>query len=180
LRLRKGGTEDVGLAVAIRTTAQDRKVAGIDRESKARSNGSGQVREQLDRSLDHRSALLTDEVGVGICGELVCRRAVPEVRVHDHAEPLELIEIAIDGRQVDVRGARLDSFRKLLGGQMLLGLEKGLEQDPTRRGRTSPIRAQQFENVVNGRDGAERNVCPERLAHCEQDTADLPGITTSS
>ena len=65
----------------------------------------GQTPEELVGGLDHRPAGLADEVGVGERGELVGGRAVPEVGVDDHAEVLEVLEVAVDGREVDVGGA---------------------------------------------------------------------------
>ena len=52
-------------------------------------------------------------------GQVVGRRPVSEVGVHDDPEALELLEIAIDGRGVDVRRQRPDRDEQLLGGRVV-------------------------------------------------------------
>ena len=46
-----------------------------------------------------------------------------QVGVDDDAEALELIEVAVDGRQVDVRGLLLHLGGQILGRVVTLGVE---------------------------------------------------------
>jgi hydrogenase nickel incorporation protein HypA/HybF len=66
-----------------------------------------------------------------MCGrsQMVRSRAVSEVRVDDDAQSLQLVEVAVDGGQVDVRSLLLDLcgqvFRRVVG----LGLEECPQQE---------------------------------------------------
>ena len=85
-----------------RAAAEDRKVMRVDREAELGLRGSCEAFEHFVGRLDRRAALLTDEMGVRVRGELIRRRSVTEMRMHDHAELLQLLEIAIDRREVHV------------------------------------------------------------------------------
>jgi hypothetical protein len=49
----------------------------------------------------------------------------------DHAEALELVEVPVDGGQVDVRSLGLDLARQFLGRPVTLGCEQRVEEDST-------------------------------------------------
>ena len=75
------------------------------------------------------AALLAQEVPVDGARQVVGGRAVTEVRVHDDAEALELIEVAIDGREVDVGVLRLHLGGQLFGCPVTAGGEECPEQN---------------------------------------------------
>ena len=103
---------------------------GIDHESELFFCCPGEPPQQLTWCLDHRPALLADEMRMSHRRKVVGRRTMSEMRVHDNAEALKLLEIAIDRRQVDVGSAGLNSRRQLLGRGMPISLEEGIEQYP--------------------------------------------------
>ena len=55
-------------------------------------------------------------------------RAVAEVGVGDHAKTFEFLEVPIDGRDVDVRGRRLNLGGELLRAQVSAVIEEGLDE----------------------------------------------------
>lgn len=68
------------------------------------------------------------------CCKVVRGRAVSEMRVFDHTEAFELLEISIDRRQVDIRRAVLNLGRKLLCGAVPACFDERLNQEtPWRR-----------------------------------------------
>lgn len=54
--------------------------------------------------------------------------------VHHHAQALELLQISVDGRDVDVGGSRLDLGGKILGGVVSRRLEQKVEQETASSG----------------------------------------------
>ena len=56
---------------------------------------------------------------VGVGGQVVDGRAVPEVGVGDHADLLEQLERAVDGRDVDPARGLLDLGADFLGGGVI-------------------------------------------------------------
>ena len=88
------------------------------RNGRARRSGAGSIRkadsglraadgqavEEVPRGLDHRPAHLANEMPVGLRGQVVDGGTVPEVGVDDHSEPLELVEVPVDRRDVNVGG----------------------------------------------------------------------------
>ena len=68
-------------------------------------------------------------VAVDRAGQVVRGRPVAEVRVHHHAESLELLEVAVDRRDVDVGILGLDLERELLGRPVARGGEEGTQQE---------------------------------------------------
>ncbi len=99
--------------------------------------------------------------------QLIGGRAVPEVRVHDYSEPLHIVQVAIDGRDMDVGGAGLNGFGELFGGQVPVGVEEGLQYDPPRDRGPAPSSPHQGQDIINRRDPARR-AGPgqgDRLAH---------------
>ncbi len=53
-----------------------------------------------------------------------------QVTVDDHAQTLELIKVPVDGGQVDVRRLLLHLGGQLFGGVVILGVEKGTQEQP--------------------------------------------------
>jgi hypothetical protein len=63
---------------------------------------------------------------MGERGELVRGRAVSKVGVNDHAQALELLEVAVDGGDVHVRGASTYRLGELLCAEVTFSLEEDL------------------------------------------------------
>jgi hypothetical protein len=126
-------------------------VTGVDGEPVAGPGSGGEGLEEADGRLEGGAALLADEVAVGLVGEVVVGRAVSEVGVVDEAEPLELVEVAVDGGQVDVGGEGLHVGGQLLGRAVgASGVEAAKEQPPGRRD-AGAARPELVEGVVDGR-----------------------------
>lgn len=75
-------------------------MVGVDREPGLLERRRRERREELIADLEHRSAFLADEMAVRRRGEVVGRGAVAEMHMGDDAEPLELLEVAVNGRDV--------------------------------------------------------------------------------
>ena len=61
---------------------------------------SGTALEDVVRHLDHGTALLAHQVAVGKGGQMVGGRPVTKMGVHDYAEALQLVEVAINGGRI--------------------------------------------------------------------------------
>ena len=82
----------------------------VDGEAEVRLRGIRQTPEHLRWGLDHDSAVCAHEVGVGLARQQVARRTVAEMTVGHDAQHFELIEIAVDRREVRV-GVRRAALR---------------------------------------------------------------------
>ena len=88
----------------------------------------GEADEQLVGCLDRAAAVLAHEMAMGAGGQVVGGRAVPEVGMDDDPEPFELLEVPVDGGEVDVGSSRLDDGRQILGAVMARVVEDGLQE----------------------------------------------------
>jgi hypothetical protein len=102
------------LACAARASAEYGEVVRIDCEAKLRQGALGQTVEDWFGHLDERAAHFAHKVTMHRRCEMVRGRPVPEVGVHHHTKPLELLKIAIDSREVDIRRHLLDFGRQVL------------------------------------------------------------------
>ena len=111
----------------------------------------------LVRSLDHGPALLTDEVSVRPCGQMVGGGTVSEMGVDDDAQALQIVEIPVDGRHVDLGRDGLDLGPQFVGGPVPRGSEQRVEEEDSRAGHPSPLGPQQGQRPLDGIDtGAVR------------------------
>jgi hypothetical protein len=93
---------------------------GVDGEPESDPSVLGQAVEQLFGYLNELPALLAHEVTVHGCGQVIRGGAMPEVGVDHDTQALQLIEVAIDGREMDVRSLGLHLGGKLLDGLVTL------------------------------------------------------------
>ena len=100
----------------------------IDREPEPGLGVLGQAAEQGVGRLDHLPALLADEVPMRGTGQMVRRRAMSQVRVNDNTQSLQLVEVSIDGGQVDVGSLFLHLCGQIFCRMVTLGPEQGPQQ----------------------------------------------------
>jgi hypothetical protein len=103
-------------------------VGGVDAEAVLRHRRLAQLGEQRRGDLGEAPAAFADEMAVVDRSHVVDRRSVAEVGVGDDAELLELLEIAVDGRRVDIWSSGLDRARERLRGRVLGALEEGTNE----------------------------------------------------
>jgi hypothetical protein len=103
-------------------------VVGIDIKAELRLGVLRQAPKQLIWSLHRKAAVLTDEVAVSAGRQVVRGRAMPEMGVDDHAQFLQLVEIAIDRREVHVGGLGLDLVGNVLGCAVAGAVEEHPEE----------------------------------------------------
>ena len=82
-------------------------------------------------NLDQLPAVLAHEVTVHRGGQVICRWAMPEMGVHDDTEALQLVEVAVDGREVDVGGLGLHFAGELLGRPVAFRGKQRAQQEAT-------------------------------------------------
>ena len=128
---------------------EDGEVAGIDPEAVVTLGGAGQGPEEILGSLEHGPARLADEMAVRLRRQMVRGRAVPEMGMDDDPEPLQFVQVAVDGRQVDVGSGSLDRGRQLFGRPVGASLEEAAEQQASGGGDPTPVRPHQVENMLN-------------------------------
>jgi hypothetical protein len=80
----------------------------VDLEAESGLGLFGQVTEHVAGSFYGGPALLADQMAVGPSGQVVGGRAVRQVGVQHDSQPLEFVEVAVDGREVDIRSLGLD------------------------------------------------------------------------
>src|SRR6266850_1730729 len=95
-----------------------------------RAELGGERLEEAHRHLEFRAARAADEVPMAVrVGQVPAGDAILEVRVRHEAEALERLEVAVDGRWVDLRMLPADPGRDVLGrGVMLRALERFEDQ----------------------------------------------------
>ena len=126
---------------------------------------SARAHEQLVRRFDRVATVFADEVAMGTGGQVVRGRPMPEMGMDDNAEPLQLLQVAIDRRQVDVGGSRLDEDGEVLGAVVAGIVEDGLEEQAAGVRDPPAALADQGEDVVNGADVVPGCVYAEGNAH---------------
>jgi len=125
-------------------------MAWIDGEPKPLSRRSVQTPEEIVGHVQYGATLLADEMAVRAVREVVGRRTMPDVRVHDDAETLQLLEVAIDRREVHVRHLRLHRSGQILRGGMVRRLEEDFQEEPAGGRGSAPLLPHQ------GQDGVDR------------------------
>jgi hypothetical protein len=89
-------------------------MVGIDGKAVAGLQGTGEGRQEGVGRLGHISAHLAHEMEMAHRRYVVDGRAVPEMRVADDTQILELVEKAVDRRHVHIKSVGLDVSRKIL------------------------------------------------------------------
>jgi hypothetical protein len=144
-----GRTRVRPFAAASLTSAEHREVVRVDVKPETRSSRPRQACEELGGRLDRGAAFLTDKVSVRPGCQVVRRRAMPEMGVDDHPEAFQFVEVAVDGRYVNVRSLELDSRGKLLRRVMALDLEQDAQKEAARRGNSPAVFAYQSESTLH-------------------------------
>lgn len=90
------------MAVAVGAPTQHREVMWVDGEPEPVRGLPSKIREHRFGDLDERSALFANEVAVNRTGQVVGGGAMTEMRVDHQAELFEVLEVAIDRRQMDI------------------------------------------------------------------------------
>ena len=85
------------------TESRDGEVMRTDSESVPDIEGGGELGEHRIGNLYNGRAHVADEMLMAFIGEVINGAAVAEMDVVDHAEPLQRLERAVHGREVDVR-----------------------------------------------------------------------------
>ena len=125
-------------------------MSGSDLEPELGQGSAGQLVEQFVRHGQRRAAVLADQVSVALSGQVVGGWAVPEVDVLDHAEPLELVEVAVDGGPVDLGVQRPHGRDELVGGTVAGSVEQTPEQQASRHGDPAALGPEEVENRAHG------------------------------
>ncbi len=123
---------------------------GSDPEPELGQGGAGQLVEQSVRHGQCRAAVLADQVSVALSGQVVTGWAVPKVDVLDDAEPLELVEVAVDGGPVDLGVQRAHGRDELVGGTVAGSVEQTPEQQAARHGDPAAPGPEEVENCAHG------------------------------
>src|SRR5437773_4459181 len=144
-------------ASAFPAETDDRGVREVRAESVLSFEALRQRLEHAHRDLLLRSALSADKVAVrtGV-GATPARDAVVKMRVSHVPEPLERFEISVDGRGIDLRIARADRARDLLGGGVVARAAEGVENETALHGHAHALRAHTV------RDGHSASLTPLR------------------
>ena len=152
--------------LAVLAASQDGEMAWIDREAEPLLRLPGQSPEQIVGSLDGEAAVLALKMGVCVGRKLVSRRSVAQVRVHEHANSLELLQVAINGRQMDVGCPTLHDGGHLFRCHVPLCPKQRLQQNATCCSCPATVGAKENQNLVDGGGNRRRgNRWGKRLTH---------------
>lgn len=114
--------------LAVTAATEYGEVMRVDGETELFLGAFGEAHEQLVGCFEGVAAVLADEVTVRAGGQVVRGRSMSEMGMDDDPEALELFQVAIDGRQVHVRGSRLDDGGQVLGAVVSRVVEDGLQE----------------------------------------------------
>lgn len=121
----------------------------VDGKAELRFRGIGQSGEQGIWSLNHLAAGFADEVPVRRSRQVIGGRPVAKVRVNDDTQPLQLIEVPVNSRQVDIRCLRLDRRRQILCRVVAVAIEENPQEKAPRRCDPSPVLAKHVEGALH-------------------------------
>jgi len=76
---------------------------------------------------------------------------MPQVSVHDHAEFFEFVQVAIDGRDIDIGRLRLNLSGELFSGVVSFRTEKEPEEESSGRGNPATISAEERQRTLERR-----------------------------
>src|ERR1700754_1513485 len=136
------------LLAAVRAAPVDREVreAGLVAEVVADHGAHAVQLLGLDGD-DLAAAFAREVLALAAAQQSVDAGAVADVHVADDAELLERLEVAVDGRKVQLAAG------DLLGGDQLAGLEERLEDEPARRREAAAGAPQRGRDVVDVAEG---------------------------
>jgi len=138
------------MPTAVPTSPLHGEVVGVDCEPVLPEGLCRQRREEPIADFEHRSALFADEMAVCCRGEVIGRGAMSQVDVGDDSEPLKLLEVAVDGREVDVGCFELDLGDEILGCPVAGRGEKRPQKQPPGCRRPSSGRPKAFDDARDG------------------------------
>lgn len=124
-------------------------MARVDHEAVLTLGRGGEGAKETFGRFHLSAADLTDQMSVRLGCEMVGRGTVTQVRVNDDAASLELVEITVNRREMDVRRNALNLFRQFLGGPMRSLLKETAEQDPSRGGGAAAAFAQKIQDLFD-------------------------------
>ncbi len=104
------------------------KMARVDGEAESAPRTFRERAEELLWRFHRRTAALADEMTVRCRGEVISGRPVTQMRVNDHADALELVEVPVDGRHVHVGCPGLHRCGQILRGAVSRRVEERVEQ----------------------------------------------------
>jgi hypothetical protein len=107
-----------------------------------------EVREESVRNLDLDFALSTNKMAMCFGREVISSGPVPEMRVHDDAKALELLQVPVHGRDRNVGSVSLDLRSELLRGSMPRRLEQAADEKAPRRSHAISSRAQTGKSLL--------------------------------
>src|SRR5881397_3984500 len=113
----------------------------VGAEAVLRLQAPGERLEQTERDLLLRAAAAADQVSVTLDVRAVpARHPVVEMGVRDVAEVLEGLEVAVDGRGIDLRIVSADLPGDLVSGGVMPCPAQGVENEPALDGHAPALR----------------------------------------
>lgn len=120
-----------------------------DHEVEVPSQALLEVTVEGTSNFGHRSAGLADQMEMVLIGEVVDRRAVPEMSVLHKALALECIQGPVHSRLGDLRVLTVDALGELLGGRVTRGLQERGHHGPALDGGPAAVCPQGSQDVVD-------------------------------
>jgi hypothetical protein len=133
--------------------AEHGKVIRAELESQAALRAVGHRLEEVLRGLDGVAADFAHEVAVRLGGQVVRRGAVPQMVVDDDAEALELLQVPVDSRRVDVWRQGPDRDEQLLGRRVAGALDQRREHQASSRGHPRTAISQLCDELIDSGRG---------------------------
>ncbi len=124
------------------------EVVGVDVKAEASPGGSRQTLKHLVRYLYHGSATLAHQMAMGESSQVIGGRPMTEMGMDHNAESFQLVEVAVDGGQIDVRapgcGPRGNILRGAVAGASKRACSSSRRElvirHPWARRRSAPLR----------------------------------------
>ncbi len=132
-------------------------MAGLENKASRLGNGNSARIEDVGIDVSHGTALLAQQVEIGVVGEVVNGSPVAEMNMVDNAELGECVEGSVDGRPVNGGVSCADLCGQVVGGGVVSAGHECLDHGPSGFGESAASAAEPCQNVVEGLTGHIRN-----------------------
>ena len=121
----------------------------VDSEAVLGSRTALQRTKELIGHFDDHTTVATDQVAVVFAREVVGGSTVAQMDVLDHTKAFQLLEVAVDRRDMDVRCSAVDLGGQLVGSAVPACLDQATDEEAPWRRDAMSHRAEEFDDPLH-------------------------------